>query len=242
MDFLVELFHSAVTYPNLNVLFWLDGFTHSFALAIVLFSGAANILFAWPAALLDEITRRRQHEAHPGVPRAVIALRLWRYPAKRTALIRLTTAILSLLKLYTTFGIYFVLAALAGRPVEAVNAVLYPAIPHLTALPGYDVAIGGQTISLTQHAVPWPLLFPAVAAMMLVQAAFKARYIARLAGKGSFWSRLAPIFIADYAVNLLIILALSRLFAAGAVLAWMTDTLLWIPLRIYLMERLWRGH
>jgi hypothetical protein len=223
MDFLIERFHGAVTYPNLNILFWLNSLTHNFALAIMLFSGVKHILFTWSATLLDEIALRRQDKAHSGV----------------ISLIGLTMMILSALDIYTFGGVCFALAILESRPMEALNDVLYPAVPRLTALPGYDLTLWGQTISLTQHKVPWLFLLP-IAAIILLEAYPKARLGARAAGPGSPWGRPGIVFMTDCIRCALYILALSWLFAAGAVLAWMTDYFLGIPDRFQMVGRVGR--
>jgi hypothetical protein len=106
----------------------------------------------------------------------------------------------------------------------------------MTALPDYDVTIWGQTTSLTQRDFPLPFLV-AIAVATLVQSYFKAGHAARASGKGSRWSRFGPTFARDYALNVFITLALSWLFAAGAVVKWTTDAFLKIPLRVYLVQR-----
>jgi hypothetical protein len=50
MDFVVNLFHAVVTYPNLNILVWLYQLTHNLALAIMLFSGIGTVFFTWSAS------------------------------------------------------------------------------------------------------------------------------------------------------------------------------------------------
>jgi hypothetical protein len=220
MDFLVDLFHRAVTYPNLNILFWLNSLTHNFALAIVLFSGAKHILFAWSGTLLDEIALRCQDKAHWGV----------------ISLIGLAMMILSTLEIYTFCGVCFALTILEGLPVEALNGVLYPALPRLTALPGYDLTLWGQTISLTHRNVPW-LFFLPIAAVILLEAYPKARLGARAAGAESPQGRPGIVFMMDCIRSVVYMLALSWLFAAGAALAWMTDYFLGIPDRFQLVGR-----
>jgi len=236
MDFLVNLFHTVVTYPNLNILVWLYQLTHNFALAIMLFSGMGTVFFTWPAGYLDELTHRREREAKAGVHPGLIALYPWRYAGKNQARLALATVILSFFGIYTTCGIWFALAMLGGLSVEALNNVLYAVLPPMTALPDYDMTIWGQTTSLTQSGFPLPFLV-AIAFATLVQSYFKAGHAARVSGKGSRWSRFAPTFAWDCALNVFITLALSWLFAAGAVLDWTTDAFLKIPLRVYVVQR-----
>ena len=236
MDFLVNLFHTVVTYPNLNILVWLYQLTHNFALAIILFSGIGTAFFIWPAGYLDELTHRREREAKAGVHPGLIALYPWRYTGKSTALLALVTVILSFLGIYTTGGIWFALAMLGGLSVEALNNVLYAVLPRITVLLDYDMTIWGQTTSLAQRDFPLPFLV-AIALATLVQSYFKAGHAARVSGKGSRRSRFGPTFARDYALNVFITLALSWLFAAGAVLDWTTRAFLKIPLRVYFVRR-----
>src|SRR5579884_1678153 len=101
MDILIQLFHSVITYPVLNLSMWLYERTHSFSLTIVLLTCITQVCLVWPARYLT--AQGKEHKD------------------QRRLLYGLFPRLLSYLNMYVTYGMYFMLAVLGGFSLQALN-------------------------------------------------------------------------------------------------------------------------
>lgn len=133
MDILIQHVHSVITYPVLNLFIWLYEQIHSFSWTIVLLTCITQVCLVWPARFLT--AQGKEHKSR----------RQWQYG--------LLPRLLSLLNIYVTYGMYFMLAVLGGSSLQALNNVLYAPVPRLSILPNYNFALFGQTVSLVHPGI-----------------------------------------------------------------------------------------
>jgi len=231
MEFLIHLFHTVITYPALNLLVYCSQFTHNFGTGLLLLSVIAFMVIVVPWGLMDERMIRAELRASLYEP-ALVKLYPWRYRGmnlSRGVFWTFAFAIqtLSWLYIYITIGLFFALPVLAGSPLKEVNAVLYPFVPHLSALPTSHTVLFGQDVAVLQRGFSLGLL-PLIFLSSIPSAVVKSWLTLFTSRAHLSWFRLTAIFLVQsFSINCVIALALSFVFASGAVLYLAVFTILY---------------
>ncbi|HZO73067.1 MAG TPA: hypothetical protein VFB60_12770 [Ktedonobacteraceae bacterium] len=239
MDGLIQLFDRIFVYPTLSIFITFYQHVNNFALALLLFSSFIYILLTWPSAYIDEFLQRKEREARAMAGELAWALYPWRYrpmSVRRSLILSSSVIILSTLKIYLNIGLYFSLALLGGSSLVSLNGILYPFVPHLSALPDYTLTFLGETTSLVQRNF-LPTFLPIMAFYSLVDAYLRANVIVRAFGGRNRWSTIVSLSARTYLMQLVFALVLCWLLASGIFLIFATEGILHIPVRIYMLKR-----
>ncbi len=235
----IQIFQNIFTYPALNLFMWFYHFTNNFALTIILFALILYFILSWPAGYMDELTQRDERYYQAISTPADKILYPWRnhfLSAGTRMQLGCLTFIISMLKIYLTIGLYLALSTLNGLSLSSLNAILYPFMPHLSALPDYSFTFLHETTSLVQRGFLWSFLL-LLAIPTLMDAYLRSGSIVRVEGIGNCWSKMIVLFGQSFLLNLVIALLLSWLLASGVFLALAVDNFLRVLLLAYIIKR-----